>query len=102
MVDRWPQSQSMFLATALVALLAGSIQAQDETFPAVGTDGAWRVDVESRVRDVRVLPFLGRDALWLRNNTAALKAGGRLENGTIEFDVAPMDGAAWMEPSFRE
>lgn len=61
------------------------------TVPVEGSRGAWVVEGANRAGDVRLAPFLGRDAVWLRNNTHAILAGVALTDGTIAFDLAPMD-----------
>lgn len=59
--------------------------------PVAGSDGRWVVEGAGRQGDARIAPFEGREAVWLRNNTHASLAGTEFTDGTIEFDVAPMD-----------
>lgn len=59
--------------------------------PVAGSEGRWVVEGAGRQGDARIAPFEGREAVWLRNNTHAILAGTEFTDGTIEFDVAPMD-----------
>ena len=59
--------------------------------PVAGSDGRWVVEGTGRLGDARIAPFEGREAVWLRNNTQAILAGTEFTDGTIEFDIAPMD-----------
>jgi hypothetical protein len=65
------------------------------------TGGEWLVEQASRAGDVKRAPFGGRPALWLRNNTAAIRADTKLLDGTIEFDVLPMDAGDFFGVEFR-
>jgi hypothetical protein len=62
--------------------------------------GDWQVD-PGRERDIKVDSFLGRQALWLKNNTHARRPGLVLADGTIEFDVAPKDAGDFIGITFR-
>ena len=69
--------------------------------PADQTGGEWLVEGAGRSGDVKIDTFLGRRSLWLRNSTQAIRAGARLIDGTIEFDVAPMDHGDFVAIVFR-
>ncbi len=60
----------------------------------------WQVD-PGRESDIKVDSFLGRPALWLKNNTHARRPGLILADGTIELDVAPMDSCDFIGLTFR-
>lgn len=66
-----------------------------------GPAGSWVVELDDRAVDVMQKPFLGRPALWLRNNTHVLLADVDFEDGVIEFDVAPMTGSNFFALMFR-
>jgi hypothetical protein len=69
--------------------------------PADQTGGEWLVEGAGRSGDVKIDTFLGRRSLWLRNGTQAIRADARLVDGTIEFDVAPMDHGDFVAIVFR-
>ena len=60
----------------------------------------WQVD-SGREDDIKVDSFVGRQALWLKNNTHARRPALILRDGTIEFDVAPMDSGDFIGVTFR-
>ncbi len=66
-----------------------------------GTSGAWVTEGAGRADDVKAAPFLGREALWLKNGTQALRAALDMADGTIEFDVAPMERCDFVALVFR-
>lgn len=81
---------------SLALLLASPAAAQVEAAP------GWLVDSAERAGDVKVESFLGEtEALWLRAGTHAVLADSRMADGTIDFDVAPMDGADFVAVTFR-
>lgn len=81
---------SAFVFAALCVFTVGA-QEKAGRVAVAGSNEEWYVESAARAGDVRVEEFLGRKALWLRNNTQAVRAGVELVDGTIEFDVAPMD-----------
>jgi len=88
---------------ALAALTVSAPLSAQVSAPQVAVDapdGAWRVAAERRP-DVKVAPHLGRDALWLRNNTHAVAATEAFTDGTIEFDWAPLPGCNFFAVQFR-
>lgn len=91
-------------AAAIVVLALGQIRPGAQQPPArvaVGASSDWVVEGAGREADVKTAAFLGRDALWLRNGTHAIKSGVRLTDGTIELDVAPMDHGDFVAIVFR-
>lgn len=62
--------------------------------------GDWQVD-PGREGDIKIDSFLGRQALWLKNNTHARRPGVIFADGTIELDVAPMDSGDFIGITFR-
>jgi hypothetical protein len=89
----------------VVALLAlFPVMLSGQPAPRVTADLAgseWLVEGAGRAGDVKIDTFLGRRSLWLRNSTQAIKSGARLVDGTIEFDVAPMDHGDFVAIVFR-
>lgn len=61
----------------------------------------WSVDTPARAGDIKIAPFAGRDALWLRANTQAIRKNVAFIDGVIEFDLAPMDLGDFAGLSFR-
>ena len=66
-----------------------------------GSEGAWSIGQAERLQDAKVAPYLGRDALWLKNNTHVLATGPEFADGTIEFDLAPMERGRFVAVDFR-
>jgi len=66
-----------------------------------GSNEEWFVDNADRAGDARVAEFLGRPALWVKNNTQIIRSGIDFVDGTIEFDVAPMDKGHFIGLLFR-
>lgn len=66
-----------------------------------GSNEEWFVEGANRAGDARIAEFLGRPALWLRNNTQIIRSGIDFADGTIEFDVAPMDRGHFIGLLFR-
>lgn len=90
-------SSAMLAAPSAVA----PAQAVVNRVPVQGTAGQWSVEGPGRDTDVKAAPFLGRDALWLKNGTHAIVAGPPFSDGTIELDVAPMDQCDFVALVFR-
>jgi hypothetical protein len=89
---------AMLIVIASALPLSGQPSAR---VPADHAGGEWLVEGANRASDVKLEPFLGRQALWLRNGTQAIHASARLVDGTIEFDVAPMDRGDFIAVVFR-
>jgi hypothetical protein len=66
-----------------------------------GSGDQWHVETAERAGDARFAEFLGRQSLWLRNSTHVVRTGVEFADGTIEFDVAPMDGGNFVGVLFR-
>lgn len=87
---------------ALDAETAQAQGAQQPKLPIEGTNGRWLVEGAERQADARVAEFQGRSALWLKNNSHVLQAGTEeFVDGTIEFDVAPMERGDFIAIVFR-
>jgi hypothetical protein len=70
--------------------------------PVGPADRAWAVDRADLAGNVKFEPFLGRaDAMLLRGNTHVVKTGLDFGDGTIEFDLAPLDGGDFTAITFR-
>lgn len=61
----------------------------------------WQVDTVERAGDFRIAEHMGRQSLWLKNSTHVIRAGLEFVDGTIEFDVAPMDRGNFVGILFR-
>lgn len=61
----------------------------------------WLVEGATRASDVKIDTVLGRPALLLRNSTQAIKSNVQMADGTIEFDVAPLDHGDFVAIVFR-
>lgn len=66
-----------------------------------GSNGRWSISQDERLGDAKVAPFQGRSALWLKNNTHVVAAGEEFVDGTIEFDLAPMENGRFFAVDFR-
>ena len=99
-------SRHQTLATLVLTVCAsGIVHPLAQTTPAPSATRAerlsdWQVD-PGREGDIKVDSFLGRHALWLKNNTHARRPGLILTDGTIELDVAPMDSSDFIGITFR-
>ncbi|HKY30372.1 MAG TPA: hypothetical protein VJM12_20740 [Pyrinomonadaceae bacterium] len=88
----------VFLALAFVC----STVAQDQNRVLVpGSRDEWYIEGAERKGDAQVAEFLGRESLWLRNSTHVIRSGVEFVDGTIEFDVAPMDKGNFVGILFR-
>ncbi len=89
------------LAAVLLATLFLDLAiAQPGRFAIEGAD-EWYVDSAERVGDVRFAEVAGRRAMWLRNNTQAIRSDIEFTDGTIEFDVSPMEKGNFVAVIFR-
>lgn len=84
----------------ITALPVTSAQQAAERLAAPEAPG-WIVEGAGRAGDVKTETFLGREALWLKNGSHAIRSGVKLIDGTIEFDLAPMDGGDFVALVFR-
>ncbi|MGD9588371.1 MAG: family 16 glycoside hydrolase [Pyrinomonadaceae bacterium] len=76
-------------------------EAQPTRTPVPGGNGDWFVENAERAVDVRFAEFAGRQAMWLRNNTQVIRSDAEFADGTIEFDVAPMENGNFVGILFR-
>jgi hypothetical protein len=91
----------MIAASAIVDPVQTSpLSAPGQSTPSTERLSDWQVD-PGRESDIKVDSFLGRQALWLKNNTHARRSGLILTDGTIELDVAPMDSGDFIGITFR-
>ena len=90
----------LFLA-GLLSVPAAAQEKNNSTFFIEGSDNEWYVDEATRRGDVRVAEFLGRQSLWLKNGSQVMRAGLEFADGTIEFDMAPMDKGNFLGIIFR-
>ncbi len=66
-----------------------------------GSRGRWSISQAERLTDAKLAPYLGREALWLRNNTHVAAVGADFTDGTIELDFAPMPDGRFFAVDFR-
>ncbi len=86
----------------ILAALVSSAIAQDRSRVSVsGSNEQWYIEGSERAGDARISDFLGRESLWLRNNTHIIRTGVEFVDGTIEFDVAPMEKGNFVGILFR-
>ena len=99
-----------FMRTCLViifflsSLFCSTVIAQEKnasTFFIEGANNEWNVDEATRTGDARFAEFLGRQSLWLKNGTQVMRSGVEFVDGTIEFDMAPMDKGNFLGILFR-
>jgi hypothetical protein len=81
----------------LLAVFAGSLEAQTSTQRLSGTDGEWVLPPSVTL----IAPYRGREALWLRRGPRPYRQDIEFLEGTVEFDVAPMSGATFIGVMFR-
>lgn len=94
---------AMSFVFTLISLLSFSVNAQKVSgrTSVEGSNEEWFVESAERAGDARVAEFLGRQALWVRNSTQIICSGIDFIDGTIEFDVAPMDKGHFIGLLFR-
>ncbi len=94
---------STILAILITLISSTSITAQEkpQRIDVAGTDGQWFVEGVERTGDARWAEFMGRQSLWLRNSTHVMRSDVEFSDGTIEFDVAPMDRGNFVGILFR-
>ena len=90
------------IVLTLGSLVYFSINAQERTRVFVeGSNEGWFLENADRAGDARVAEFMGRPSLWVRNSTHVIRSGTDFADGTIEFDVAPMDKGHFIGVLFR-
>jgi hypothetical protein len=77
------------------------VTGQNIGFSVEGSNGEWYVDSAERASDVQFSDFAGRRGMWLRNNTQVIRRGVEFADGTVEFDVAPMEKGNFVAVIFR-
>lgn len=94
---------ALLFVVAASAVFSISAPAQEAPRRVVveGSNGQWHVETTDRAGDARIAEFLGRPALWLKNNTHVIRSGIEFIDGTIEFDAAPMDKGNFIGILFR-
>ena len=91
----------IFFLSSLFFLPAIAQDKAVSTFYIEGSNNEWYVDEAARTADARVAEFLGRQSLWLKNGTQVMRSGVEFADGTIEFDMAPMDKGNFLGILFR-
>ena len=89
------------VVVAIATVTVAGITSQTPERIAAPRAAGWLVDGAARAEDIKLDTFLGRQALWLRNGSHAIRQDARLIDGTIEFDVAPLDGGDFVAIVFR-
>ena len=89
----------LILALATVSLTIAQEKSNHISVP--GSSDQWYIEGAERKGDAQVAEFLGRESLWLRNSTHVIRSGIEFVDGTIEFDVAPMDKSNFVGILFR-
>ena len=89
------------VAIACILWLVSSVTGQNIGFSVEGSNGEWYVDSAERASDVQFSDFAGRRGMWLRNNTQVIRRGVEFADGTVEFDVAPMEKGNFVAVIFR-
>ncbi|MFN2510901.1 MAG: hypothetical protein ABR568_05585 [Pyrinomonadaceae bacterium] len=92
---------SLVLTLGSFASFSSNAQEVSSRASVNGSNGEWLVEGANRAGDARVAEFLGRQALWVRNSTHIIRSGIDFTDGTIEFDVAPMDKGHFIGLLFR-
>jgi len=108
-INFWKVVQFVSLSTPLAGFIVASgalatfvnAQARIERAVVEGSKDQWYVEGANRAGDARMAEFLGRPALWLRNSTQVMQSDVEFIDGTIEFDLAPMDQGNFVGIIFR-
>ena len=88
-------------AVLLVLVFIDLASGQPRRFSVEGGNGEWYVDNADRAGDIRFAELAGRQAMLLRNNTQVVRENVEFMDGTIEFDVAPMEKGNFVAVIFR-
>jgi hypothetical protein len=95
----------MFVAILFCAVFTATVLDAGQTggrTPVGPADLGWAVDRADLAANVKFEPLLGRaDAMWLRGNTHIVKPGIDFGDGTIEFDLAPLENGDFAAITFR-
>ncbi len=92
---------SFVLALGSLVSFSANVQEGRARTSVESSNEEWFVESADRAVDARVAEFLGRPALWVRNSTHIIRSGIDFVDGTIEFDVAPMDKGHFIGVLFR-
>ncbi len=86
-----------------ISAVCFSVNAQPKPnkFDIEGSNGKWFVDQENRVTHAKMGELLGRKSLMVKKGSHILKSDVEFSEGTIEFDVAPLDEAQFIALIFR-
>lgn len=95
----WVITLLVLLATQ--ALGSPAVAQENNQIPVPGSNEQWYIEGAERKADAQMAEFLGRQALWLRNSTHVIRSVIEFVDGTIEFDVAPMDKSNFVGILFR-
>ncbi|MEZ5428739.1 MAG: hypothetical protein R2747_21010 [Pyrinomonadaceae bacterium] len=97
------RSVSCFFVLIVVVFSFCLLNAQTKPglFALEGFDGEWFVDQETRTGDARPGEFLGRKAVLIKKGSHIIHRDMEFTDGTIEFDIAPMDEAQFIGIVFR-
>jgi hypothetical protein len=97
---RWRGPISFLLLCCSPFLIAA--QEKIDRVAVEGLNNEWYVDNQpGRLQDTKIAEFLGRESLWLKNGTQVMRSAIDFTDGTIEFDMAPMDKANFVGILFR-
>ena len=91
----------IFFLTSVFSLTAIAQEKNGSKFFIEGSNNEWYVDAAERTGDIRVSEFLDRQSLWLKNGSQVMRAGIEFAEGTIEFDMAPMEKGNFLGILFR-
>lgn len=102
-LNRREFGERLVLVALVILSLSISTRAQDKPERSVvaGTEGKWFIEGAERSGDARWAEFMGRQSLWVRNSTHVIRSDIEFTDGTIEFDVAPMDQSNFIGILFR-
>lgn len=99
-----PRSITLTGVVFISLALSFSVAAQEKVDRVTieGSNGQWYVEGgNERAGDARLANFLGRHSLWLKNGTQVMRSDVEFVDGTIEFDLAPMQQGNFVGIIFR-
>ena len=99
-----PRSITLTRVVFISLALSLSVAAQErvDRVTIEGSNGQWYVEGgNERAGDARLADFLGRPSLWLKNSTQVMRSDVEFVDGTIEFDLAPMQQGNFVGIIFR-
>ena len=92
---------TLLVLLAAPALFSPAVAQENNRISVPGSNEQWYIEGAERKGDAQVAEFMGRQSLWLRNSTHVIRSGIEFVDGTIEFDVAPMDKSNFVGILFR-